>query len=76
MLLLYLGINAEGKSARNVVITCLRGAFMQRFLQYKKISIAYSKIMFVALGIQRTMRRCHIVICCLHDFKTFFHFMS
>jgi len=28
-----LGINAEGKSAGNVSITWLRGAYVQRFLQ-------------------------------------------
>ena len=39
----------------------------------KKISIAYSVSVFVALGIQYEIRMPHIVICDLPGFTTFFH---
>jgi hypothetical protein len=42
----------------------------------KAIIIAYSECVFVALGIQHTMRMRHIVICGLPRPTTFFHITS
>ena len=40
------------------------------------MSITYSESVFVALGIQKARRMCHIVICGLPHSKIFFHIIS
>jgi hypothetical protein len=41
-------------------------------LQWKAVSITYSECVFVALGIEHSMRMRHIVICGLHGSYNFF----
>ena len=46
------------------------------FCSKKAISIAYSGNVFVALGIQHSVRMHHIAICGLSDSTIFFHVVS
>jgi hypothetical protein len=49
---------------------------VQTLLQWKSNNIAYSKCLYVALGIQNTMRMRDIVICDLRGSAVFFHIIS
>jgi len=60
-----------------VCITQRVGAFVQQLLQYKsnKYQI-FRKCVSVDLSIQRALRMCNIVICCLSGCTIFFHLFS
>jgi len=58
---------------------CVKGNIEARPCNYcsgKAVSITQSECMFVALGIQRAMCLCHVVIRGLPPSKIFFHIIS
>ena len=46
---------------------------MHQLLQWKTMDVTQTECVFVALGIQHTMRMRHIIICDLPCSKTFYH---